>query len=183
MRLFLAVFPPREVQQAVHAALGVARRPGDGVSWVKPDNLHFTLRFLGELGADGARRAGEAAVEAAAASRAFEVVLGAPGAFPNPRRARVIWLGLSRGGDELVRLAADLESALRRRGFDPADKPFAPHLTLGRVRANGADWSAALAAASVEPARFTVDRVGLIESTLSPKGSIYRSLVAAPLAD
>ncbi len=61
MRLFLAVFPGAAVQRAAHAAGEALRKPGDGVSWVKQENLHYTMRFLGDVGADGARRAAEAA--------------------------------------------------------------------------------------------------------------------------
>ena len=119
------------------------------MSWVKPDNLHYTLRFLGEVGEDGARRAARGgAPRPRRAARAFDATLGALGAFPNARRARVIWLGMTEGGEPLVALARALERALARRGFDrEADKPFSAHLTLGRVREPGPDWTEQLAAA------------------------------------
>jgi len=185
MRLFLAVFPPPEVQRAAFAATEAMRRPGDGVSWVKPENLHYTLHFLGELGEDGARRAAEAAREAAGDHRAFDAALGGLGAFPDPRRARVLWVSMAEGAEEMKGLARSLEEALGRRGFDRADKPFSPHLTLGRVRAPREDWSARLAAA--EPpagagARFRVERLSLMESKLSPQGSIYTARAEGPLA-
>ncbi len=184
MRLFLAVFPPAAVQRAAFACIEALRRPGDGVSWVKPENLHYTLRFLGELGEDGARRAGEAAGEAAAQSRAFAAALGGLGAFPDARRARVIWAGMSEGAEALVTLARDLDRALAKRGFGAADKPFSAHLTLGRVRTPGTDWSAALAAQRVAApqAGFGVERICVVESRLSPGGSIYTVRTAAPLA-
>src|SRR5207247_8101923 len=99
--------------------------------------------------------------EAAADARAFAAALGGPGACPNPRRARVIWLSLAEGGEALESLARGLEAALRRRGFGAADKPFSAHLTIGRVRDPREDWSDRLAAAPApDPAaaRFTVDR-------------------------
>jgi RNA 2',3'-cyclic 3'-phosphodiesterase len=183
MRLFLAVFPPPAVQRAARAVSDALRHPGDGVSWVRADNLHYTMRFLGEVGTDGARRAAEAARAAAAAEPAFEAALGAPGAFPDARRARVIWLGLARGAEPLVRLARALESELRTRGFDRADKPFAAHLTLGRVREAGADWTPRLAAvAPSADATFRVERLCVVESELSPGGSIYRVRDEAPLS-
>lgn len=171
-RLFLAVFPSPEAQAAAARACEALRSPGDGVSWVKRENLHYTLRFLGDLGADGARRAAEAAREAAAAHAPFEAALGGLGCFPNARRARVVWVGLAEGDAPLRALAGSLEEALRRAGFGRADKPFASHLTVGRVR-ESADWSARLAAARAPEARFAVDRLLLVKSTLSPRGSIY----------
>jgi 2'-5' RNA ligase len=183
MRLFLAVFPPAEVQRSAFGFIETLRRPGDGLSWVRPENLHYTLRFLGELGEDGARRAAEAATEAAAKSRAFAAALGGLGAFPDPRRARVIWIGMSEGGEALVALARDLDRALAKRGFGAPDKPFSPHLTLGRVREPRRDWTAALAEPHpVDPAaRFTLDRICLVESQLNPRGSIYTVRAGAPL--
>jgi len=175
LRIFLAVFPPPAIQNAVHALADSLRRPGDGVSWVKADNLHYTLRFIGDVGEDGARRVAEAAAEAAAAHVAFDATLGGLGAFPNPRRARVIWIGLAGGAEPLETLARDLEAALRQRGFDRADHAFTAHLTLGRIREAGPDWSARLAAVpALDPSlAFRIDRIGVIESQLSPKGSIY----------
>jgi 2'-5' RNA ligase len=184
MRLFLAVFPPAEVRRGASDLIETLRRPGDGVSWVKPENLHYTLRFLGEVGEDGARRAAEAAREAAQRSQKFAAALGAPGAFPNPRRARVIWLGMTEGAEALVALARDLDRSLAGRGFGAADKPFSAHITVGRVRVPGRDWTDALAAAvPFGPAnRFSVDRVSVVESQLNPRGSIYTVRAEAPLA-
>ena len=186
MRLFFAVFPSPEVQQAAFAVEESLRRPGDGVSWIKIENLHYTMRFLGEVGDDGARRATEAAAEAASDTRAFDAKLGGLGAFPNARRARVLWIGLAEGSEALAGVARDLEAALRRRGFDRADRKFSPHLTMGRVRIPKEDWTARLAEARApDPsrARFRVDRLQLMESKLSPKGSTYTVRSEAKLGD
>jgi len=190
MRIFLAVFPPPAAQAlALAAAARVRESAGDdarGVSWVKLENLHYTLKFLGELGEDGARRAGEAAHEAASSLAAFDVALGAAGAFPNARQARVLWIGLERGEQDLVELARRLDRALAKRGFDREKRAFSPHLTIGRVRDPRHDWAPSLEAAgtlAVEPAgRFRVASVRVMKSTLSPGGSIYEVLAEAKLA-
>jgi 2'-5' RNA ligase len=181
MRLFLAVFPPRAVQDAAAGVIDGLRKDRDGVSWVRRENLHYTLRFLGELGEDGARRAGAAAREAASAHAAFEASLDGPGAFPSAAKARVLWLGMREGADLLVALARTLEQALRTRGFDRAERPFAPHLTIGRPR-TVADWAQRLESAPALDARFRVSELLLIESTLSPGGSRYDVRERAPLA-
>lgn len=183
MRIFLAVFPPPAVQDAAAAVIERLRRDRDGVSWVRRDNLHYTLRFLGELDDSGLERASVAAREGASDHRAFDAALGAVGAFPSARKARVLWIGLSEGGDALRALARSVEEALRRHGFDRAEKPFKSHLTIGRVREREQDWSERLAGAAADPAaRFRVDRVLVIQSTLSPKGSRYDVRAEAPLA-
>jgi len=184
MRLFLAVFPPPEVQAAAFGMTEALRRQGDPVSWVKRENLHYTLLFLGELGEDGARRAGEAAAAAAGAHAAFAAALGAPGAFPNPRKPRVLWLSMTEGAEALGALSRSLEAELARHGFDRADHPFSPHLTIGRVRESREDWTARLAAVGLPaPAalRFRVEALNLMQSDLSPRGAHYTVRVAAPL--
>lgn len=184
MRLFLAVFPPPAVREAAHAAAAPLRAAGPAVSWVKAENLHYTMRFLGEVGEDGARRAGEAALEAAAGHPAFEAALGGLGAFPGVRRARVLWVGMSAGAEPLTALARSLDRALGARGFGAPDRPFSPHLTLGRVRDPRTDWTDPLGripALAGDQARFTVDRLCVVESRLSPKGSTYTVRLEAAL--
>lgn len=208
LRIFLGVFPPREVQHAAERVIERLRQPEDGVSWVRPDNLHFTLRFLGDLGEDGARRAAVAAADAAIARPAFDARLGSLGAFPSARKARVLWIGLAEGAEGLIGLARAVEEALQRKGFGRAERPFAPHLTIGRVRELGRDWSATLAGADAAVSsvasdapipfaagdaaipsatgdgvtRFRVDRVLVVHSQLSPRGSIYSVRAEVPLA-
>jgi 2'-5' RNA ligase len=118
---------------------------------------------------------------------AFGATFGTPGAFPDARRARVLWLGLSQGAETLSALAGALEQALLARGFPAAERAFSPHLTLGRVRRPERDWGARLGevAAGLEDGwapPFTVDRVAVVHSTLSPGGSIYRVCAEAALA-
>jgi 2'-5' RNA ligase len=184
MRLFVAVFPPAEIQRAAVATIDALRREGDGVSWVREDNLHYTLRFLGEVGESGARRVADAAERAVQGFAAFDAELGSPGAFPNARRARVLWLGMARGERPLVELAQALEAELGRLGFEKEGRGFSPHLTIGRVRELGHDWTGALEAAraATTGARFRVDRLSVVESRLNPKGSIYTVRHEAKLA-
>jgi len=184
MRLFVAVFPPPAVQHAAAGVIEALRTPGDGVSWVKPDNMHYTMRFIGEAGEDGARRIADAARAAAAGHRAFDAALGAPGAFPRPRGARVLWLGLSRGARELEALAESLATELDRRGWPREPRGFSAHLTIGRVREPHADWTSRLEAAApidAADAAFRVDRLCVVESKLNPKGSVYTVREAAEL--
>jgi 2'-5' RNA ligase len=185
MRIFLAVFPPPEVQRLAFAITETLRRSNDGVSWVKLDNLHYTLRFIGEVGEDGARRVGEAAQAAVAGKSSFSATLGGLGAFPNSRRARVIWASLAEGAEALVAVARALETELRKRGFERADHPFSAHLTLGRVRFPKEDWTARLEAVpppDAATARFDIDRICVVQSKLSPKGSTYTVREEARLA-
>lgn len=191
MRTLLAVFPSSPAQAAAHRVIERLRRPDDDVSWVRRENLHYTLRFLGELDENAVARVIAAARAGATGLPAFDVTLGTAGAFPGAARARVLCLGLARGAESLVALAASLERALVERGFAAAGRPFSPHLTLGRVRRREQDWSARFEGIGAElaaglgdawAASFTVDRVVVVQSTLSPGGSIYRVCAEAALA-
>jgi len=185
VRLFLAVFPPPSARALAAQTIEKLRRPKDDVSWVAPKNLHYTLRFLGEVDEQGATRAEQAAREAAAEFAPFGVRLGPPGAFPSARRARVIWLGLLEGVEPFARLAAALEAALERHGFAPEPQEFSAHLTLGRVRQPGRDWTTDLL--GVKPpgegsaARFAVSAIAVVSSELGRGGSTYTVRAEAPL--
>lgn len=184
MRTFVAVFPPQDVVDSLAALVERVRRPGDGVSWVKPQNLHYTLRFLGELEERRVEAACRAAAGAVVGMAPFPAALGAPGAFPNFRRPRVLWVGMETGAEELELLARSLDEALRREGFGPPDKPFRAHLTVGRVRepggGGGPEVTGRLPGERAE-GRFTVDRLTVVHSTLNPRGSIYRPVGEYPL--
>jgi RNA 2',3'-cyclic 3'-phosphodiesterase len=180
LRLFLAVFPPVAACTAAMTVVEALHTRGNRVAWVRRENLHYTLRFLGDVGVDEALAAAEAAREAAARHAPFNAALDAAGAFPHAGKARVLWLGMREGAEPLCALARSLEDALAARGFARADLPFAPHLTIGRVRMP-ADWSARLASAPVPEARFRVDSIALVRSTLGPGGSRYEVEAEAPL--
>jgi 2'-5' RNA ligase len=182
MRLFFAVFPPANVQQVAYRAADPLRIGHDNVAWVKKDNLHYTMRFLGDQDDDGLARAKAAMRDAAKQRQRFGATLGGFGAFPSAKRARVLWIAMLQGAEPMRLLAQELETALEKHGFEAADEGFEPHLTVGRVRAPG-DWTARLLDAPTVEARFQVDRLQLVKSDLGPGGSRYETLEEAKLAD
>ena len=178
-RTFVAVFPSADVASRISSALDSLRRPGDGVSWVRSANLHYTLRFLGDLPADDVEAARRAASLAARGTAPFRLVLGAQGMFPNSIQPRVLWLGALGGADDLVALATRLEVALGDERFPPADKPFSPHLTLGRVRDRADAGAVGLrfaAAEFPEGESFEVGDLVVVRSTLAAGGSRYEAI-------
>ena len=182
MRLFLAIFPSPDAQAVAARATDALRstRGGNSVSWVKRENLHFTLRFLADEDDAGMAKALLAATEAARDRAAFEVTLGGLGAFPTAKRARVLWAGLESGAEDLRKLSNALEKSLGKHGFPAADHDFEPHLTLGRVR-TPADWTERLVKATSPQVRFRVDKIVLVQSALAPGGSRYDVVGEAPL--
>lgn len=174
LRAFIAVHIPDDVKQALNEAslLLAGRVPTGVVRWVRPEQMHLTLRFLGDTDT-GKLPAIQAAMDAVAATNApFKMRLGGIGCFPNMRRPRVIWVGLSGGEVRLLSLVAALEKELAPLGWEPEGKPFRAHLTLGRVKdergAAGVEW-----AADVPSLAVPVEAIYLIESQLKPSGPIY----------
>lgn len=181
MRVFVAVYPSAEVQRLAERATQPLKGVRDAVSWVRADNLHYTMRFLGEQDDAAVERARLAMTKAAASQPRFGSALGGFGAFPTAKKARVLWIGMLQGAEPMRLLATALEHELRVQRFERADDAFEPHLTVGRVRTPG-DWTTRLIDATTPEARFPVDRLWLVKSTLGTGGSRYEKLAEAPLA-
>jgi 2'-5' RNA ligase len=177
VRAFIAVFSPPEVRKEIHAS---ARRllSGYQVRWIKPENVHLTLKFLGNVREEALDSICAALSEVCAGYAPFDVGLMGLGAFPSPRRARILWAGVGLGSDRLRSLAADIDVGLALLGFESEKRPYTPHLTLGRIRGRPASL---VLPPSTEGPRFRAERVELMESTLTPEGSIYKTLKAFAL--
>jgi 2'-5' RNA ligase len=179
IRAFFAIEPGPDARRA---ATDLARRlrgdsGGDGVRWVRPEALHVTLRFLGEIEATRAPPLARRASQGLAALRPFALRLGPVELFPSPRRPRVIALGLEPVAP-LLELAEAVERACVAQGFPAEDRPFRAHLTLGRVREQRLPAVAALAPSAAE---FAVEEAVLFRSELSSAGSRYVPLERVPL--
>ena len=177
VRTFIALVIPDEWKEYLGKIEGDLMRLMTGLSWVKAENLHVTLRFLGDLGDSGVRRAGEAAGRGAKGHAAFTARLGAPGAFPSMNRPRVLWTGLTEGRDEAIALAKSVNQSLDHGGFGPADKPFKPHITLARVRepAEGVEAFGRYTPPP-PPGAALLDRIVVMKSDLHPTGARYTAL-------
>jgi len=183
IRAFIAVRVGDEVETTIARFIEEVRSPDDGIAWVRRDNLHVTLKFLGaaidpaKLPAleDGLRRVTRDL-------SALRVLTRGVGAFPDLRRPRVLWTGLE--CDALVELAARIQSVAVGAGFDRAEQPWAPHLTIGRVRdrRKGKRVLRRLeGAAATEFGESRISEVSLHRSHLSSKGSTYERLAVFPL--
>jgi 2'-5' RNA ligase len=180
MRLFFALPVPQQAREQVRPLLEGARRAGgEGVSFTKIDQLHFTLAFLGEQpGADEALAAGESLREGGV----FEVVLSGVGAFPNMARPRVLWIGVGAGAAQMIDAAERLRNALRQRGFELEERKLRPHLTVGRVRPRGERFAkkALAEVRASEFARWTAREAYLMQSVLGKGGATHTVLRAFP---
>ena len=184
MRLFVALnLPAAERRRIVETTRGL--REGEfAVRWVGPEQLHVTLKFLGEV-RDARVAEIERAVEGAArAADPFELRLGGVGGFPNLRSPRVVWLGIE-PVPELETLYAEVETRLEALGFERETRPFHPHLTLGRARrgARAAHLRGLDSVAGAVEYRGTVraETLDLVRSRLKRSGATYEVRHAAPL--
>ena len=154
------------------------------VAWVAPANLHLTLKFLGAVP--------EARIDAIVAAltrsgldlRPFEARIRGLGAFPSGTRPRVIWAGVTDGASEMVELARRVDAALAELGFAREERPFSPHVTLGRVRQPGRNpaLSDALGSATArEFGQMRVPSASLMRSELGPRGARYTELATVRL--
>lgn len=188
LRLFVALEPPDLVRRCLAALQAelkrAAGRAADEVKWVAPDNVHLTLQFLGAVPEERLAAVQEGVAQTAAEAAPLELTVTGAGAFPNARRARVLWAGLAGDLAPLSALAAALGRRLAPLGFPPEERPFSAHLTLGRARdARGLPvLAAALAhAGGGTEARWRASEVVLFRSHLSPRGPRYEALSRAPL--
>jgi 2'-5' RNA ligase len=196
LRTFVAIELPPPARRQVQDRQRHLRQAfdGEGVGdlfrWTHADNLHLTLRFLGDT--DAAQRAQiEAALASiAAAAPAFRLAVRKPGAFPSLRKPNIIWLDFGGDLDMLTPLQAQIETAAQAAGFAAEDRAFAPHLTIARAQKNAAPALLAragelLRAESAAPdalALFPVQHIHLIRSDLHPAGPVYRPLALFALA-
>lgn len=182
MRAFIAIELPESLKQTlarVQRQLECAER----VAWVKPANMHLTLRFLGEV-AESRIDDLKVCMERAAAYSSFELVPKGLGAFPNLHRPRVFWAGIEDKSRSLTELQKRLQAELEQAGFGREDHPFSAHLTLGRVKDSGTRTTQeALRRLDFSAPPFKVAEIVLMRSDLRPQGSLYTRLAAARLKD
>ncbi|HEX9241280.1 MAG TPA: RNA 2',3'-cyclic phosphodiesterase [Anaeromyxobacter sp.] len=188
-RLFVALELPDPVRRRLAALADELRRTagraGEEVRWVPPANVHLTLQFLGAVPEERVPAVEGALRDAAREARPLSLAVRGVGGFPNARRPRVLWAGLEGDLAPLAALVAALGARLAKLGYAPEERPFSPHLTLGRAReGRGAPGLAgALAGAAQEaPAPWRATEVVLFESHLSPRGPRYEAIARMAFA-
>ncbi len=187
LRSFIAIELPTTIQVELGRVIKQLSPATRAVRWVPAQNIHLTLQFLGDVEASAIASIQAALVQETKMRRPFEIHVGTLGAFPNPRRPRVIWIGVQAPPD-LVDLQHGIARALAPLGYPPEDRPFSPHLTLGRVSQHAAPEEVGklanlLAKTTVgELGTCTVHAVQLFRSDLRPTGSIYTRLFETPFA-
>ena len=188
VRSFIAIELPEEVKKAFRELQAQLKAGSPApVKWVEPNNIHLTLKFLGNVAAHRIEEIAAAMTEAVRGTSPFPLKVTELGVFPNPRRVRVIWVGLGGEADKLASLQQRIESNLEKLGFPPENRRFTPHLTLARIRDRATPQEREklgrlIAETELDTAQnFSVDSVKLMKSQLTPEGPIYTCLSSAAL--
>lgn len=187
VRAFIALEIPPSLQIAIEEKTAGLRKEADAplVRWVRPGNLHLTLKFLGDVSSTTIPFITQMLTAEAAQCRTFELQIGTLGAFPTSKRPRVIWVGIQAPA-ALEALQRAVDAAADRLGYGSEERPFSPHLTIGRVKAHvpAHDLQRIHAALESHPlgviGTAEVNAVHLIKSDLQPAGSVYTRLFSAP---
>lgn len=185
MRLFIATHFPEAVLRELNEHVSRLKPRLPAASWVRPEAQHLTFAFLGEQPESIVDNVSPDLERTLRSIAAFEASLKGCGLFPNPRHARVGWVGLA-PEDRFGRVAAIVRDVVTRNGVELDRADFKPHLTLMRMRDAWPPASLDLFQKSLKDYRsttFPVDKVTLFSSTLNPKGAVHTPLRTFPLAE
>lgn len=187
VRLFVACEVPEETRQAITAVIEVLRaRSGTAVRWIRPEGIHVTLKFLGEVPVKQLPAIRLAVQEAVLVSSPFELEFSNIGTFGGREGLRIMWVGIAGDVLRLEKLVRDVNAALGVVGFEAERRPFRPHLTLGRVRdeiptRQRAEIEVAVGKMEVPPATWRTNQVSLMRSRLTTTGAQYEVIATFPL--
>lgn len=185
VRAFLAVDLSEAVRSNVAKLIRSLQPRIDGTKWVETQNLHVTLKFLGDVPLTELHHLIAAVTRGAQATEAFDLEFLGCGAFPNLESPKTIWVGCDRGAEELTRLAGSIEEELFQCGYPKENRRFSPHLTIGRVK-RGASTDVSLTEFFRQQqgrpfGSCGIDQVALYSSELTRRGPIYDELAVIPL--
>ncbi len=184
IRTFIALELPGKIISSIGQVQERIATYGFRIRWIRPENIHLTLKFLGDMKAANIDKVGGVMDESVSEYSPIPLKVKGIGVFPGIKRPRVIWTGISGQVNQLIGLQKRLEENLDGMGFPKENRSFKAHLTFGRVK-NRLDpkrfGDALKEFSSFESEEFVADRVILYKSDLKPTGAVYTKLVEAVL--
>jgi len=184
IRAFIAIDVPERIRSGIIKVQEEFRKYEFKIRWVRPENIHLSLKFLGNIKTVDIEKIGEVLFETVKVFPPILLEAKGIGVFPGIKRPRVVWVGLAGEIEPLFGLYESLEENLETIGFPRDKRRFKGHMTLGRIKdkINPKTFGDALMAVrSFESETFTADRVVLYQSELKPSGAVYTKLVDASL--
>ena len=184
IRTFIAIELPGNIISSIRKVQEGIKSYGFKVRWVRPENIHLTLKFLGNINEADTEKIGRAIFDAVKEYPPISLAAKGIGVFPEVKRPRVIWVGITGQVEPLIGMQKTLDDKLEAIGFPKENRPFKGHLTLARVK--GKIDSKRLSEAmkefqEFEAEPFTADQIILFKSELKPTGSVYTKLLSASL--
>ena len=183
-RSFLAIDLPTAVKERLAEQIRILSPGTSGIKWVDPRLIHLTLKFFGEISTEQVDKISEVSQKVILKNKPISLTLKGIGGFPHIRRPRIIWAGLNRDLEALLKLVEALESAYEQIGIAREDRSFHPHLTLGRNKTNQPNerlFQRLSAWAEEESEPFAVEEIILYKSDLKPFGPVYSKICSFPL--
>jgi RNA 2',3'-cyclic 3'-phosphodiesterase len=181
MRTFIAIELPQEIKDSLSKLQDELKAHGADVKWVEPKNIHLTLKFLGEIDNKQSEKISEIISRVARDNNSFQAAISSLGAFPKIDHPRVIWAGIDAGDKELKIIAERLEDEISLLGIPKEERAFSSHITIARVRSpSNRDKLVQDLKTKTEldgkKLEFSVTKITLFKSTLTPKGPLYEPL-------
>ncbi len=179
MRCFIALEIPQSIKDSLQSLQETLKASQADVRWVKPESMHLTLRFLGNIEDTQVEQVKSLLDAVAQDHSVFTLGVKGVGAFPDTQSPKVVWAGLDKGKDKLIQLTKALCSHSKAQDLPPEDNPFSPHITLGRVRSRKFRQMLTNALESSAwncPDSWQVDSIKLYRSELTQEGPVYSVL-------
>ncbi len=186
LRTFIAFPLPASIRDHIQSIQDGVRAEGLRMRWVKPENIHLTLKFLGNVAPADIEGIAEAMAETVQSAPVIRLGAKGLGVFPGISRPRVLWVGLQGETHALIEIQKRLDERLGRIGIAPDTRPFKAHLTIARAKGslNSKTLAEAMAVlGNTESAPFTADKMVLYQSELKPDGAVYTRLKSVPPGD
>lgn len=185
VRTFVAILLDDSLRKSITEIIGKLSTSKAKVKWVEPENVHVTLKFLGDVEEERLPEVYAACERAAAGVGPINLEMRSIDCFPNRKNPRIVWLGVERGAEAVKRLQGRVESELAQIGFSADDKQFRAHLTIGRVK--GKERLSMLGRLldkekNVLIGSMRAEKVSVMKSKLLPSGPEYTELKAIPLS-
>ena len=178
IRTFIAIEIPLEIHRQIADLQASLRQENAKIPWTKPENIHLTLKFIGDVESSQIEPISAAVRTACQTISPFQISVNEAGCFPNPNNPRVLWVGCKGESETLFTLQKNIENALSDIGFKKEKRKYSAHLTIGRVKSNFGIKPVInkMEASNFEGGSFMVKCVNIMKSVLHPHGAIYTVL-------
>lgn len=177
MRLFIAVPLSKDTRENISRLQDELKKnmTGEKIRWVVPENIHLTLKFLGETDPGKVEKISKVMAESIKGLSSSSININSGGVFPSRRRPRILWVGSIEKNENIITIKKNLDRGLKHLGFEKEKREFTPHLTIGRVKSIKAMAGSieALVSGEINLGEIEVREIQLIESILSPEGAKY----------